>query len=111
MSELDRLRREQSDAVMPLLGGLLDQWEGMSNDSKSALRWENPTFCEYLDKVNAAMEGGSPADPVQSSTCLRYVNGDAEMVCKCVNGKYPEVVDMERCPPTCKAVAADGNKT
>lgn len=57
MSETDRLRREQSEAVMPLIGPLLDQWEGMSNDAKSSLRWENPTLCGYLDKIDAAMEG------------------------------------------------------
>lgn len=56
--DLAQLRIEQADAVMPLIGGLLDQWEGMSNDAKSSLRWENPTLCEYLDKIDAAMEGG-----------------------------------------------------
>lgn len=57
MNEIQRLRRAQNKAVMPLIGPLLDQWEGMSNDAKSALRWENPTLCEYLDKIDAAMEG------------------------------------------------------
>ena len=57
MGEIERLRREQAKAVMTLIGGLLDQWEGLSNDTKSTLRWENPTLCEYLDKIDAAMSG------------------------------------------------------
>lgn len=57
MSEIERLRREQAKAVMPLIGGLLDQWEGMSNDAKGSLREESPVLCEYLDRIDAAMEG------------------------------------------------------
>jgi hypothetical protein len=60
MSEIEKLRRQQAKSVMPLIGGLLDQWEGMSNDTKSSLRWDYPTFCEYLDKINLAMEGDLP---------------------------------------------------
>lgn len=51
------LRITQAKAVMPLIGPLLDAWDGMSNDVKSTLRLDDPELCEYLDKINAAMEG------------------------------------------------------
>lgn len=52
---LKKARAIQAQKVMPLIGPLLDQWEGMNNDTKSSLRWENPTLCEYLDKIEQAM--------------------------------------------------------
>lgn len=57
MSEIECLRREQAKAVMPLIGPLLDQWEGLSNDAKDTLRSESSVLCEYLDKIDASMEG------------------------------------------------------
>lgn len=57
MSEIECLRREQAKAVMPLIGPLLDQWECLSNDAKDTLRSESSVLCEYLDKIDAAMEG------------------------------------------------------
>lgn len=64
MNSLHAIRREHRNArivqtkkVMPLIGGLLDAWEGMSNDEKGALREDNPSLCEHLDRIDAAVEG------------------------------------------------------
>jgi len=54
--EVKGLRIAQSKAVMPLIGPLLDAWDGVPNDSKGAMREDAPVLCEYLDKINAAME-------------------------------------------------------
>lgn len=54
--KLAALRKAQSDSVMPLIGPLLDAWDGMMNDAKDSLREESPTLCECLDKITAAME-------------------------------------------------------
>lgn len=63
MSSLHAIRRERGNArlvqakkVMPLIGGLLDAWEGMSNDEKGSLREDHPSLCEHLDRIDAAME-------------------------------------------------------
>lgn len=68
MSSLHAVRRErkglrvvQSKAVMPLIGPLLDAWESVPNDSKGAMREGEPVLCEYLDRINAAMEGAPAA--------------------------------------------------
>lgn len=52
---LEKARAVQAKQVMPLIGPLLDQWEGLPNDAKSSLRWDYPTFCDYLDKIEEAM--------------------------------------------------------
>lgn len=55
-SERKGLRIAQSKAVMPLIGPLLDAWEGVPNDSKGAMREGEPALCDHLDKINSAME-------------------------------------------------------
>jgi hypothetical protein len=69
MSTLHAIRRErrglrivQAKAVMPLIGGLLDAWEGMANDERSDLREFNPSLCDHLDRINAAMEDALKAE-------------------------------------------------
>jgi hypothetical protein len=57
---LAKLRSQQADRVMPLIGPLLDQWEGLPNDTKGAWREDSPAICEYLDKIDSAMEGRRP---------------------------------------------------
>lgn len=61
-SERRGLRIVQAKAVMPLIGPLLDAWEGVSNDVKSSLREDEPRLCKFLDEINAAMEGGLKPD-------------------------------------------------
>lgn len=55
--ERQGLRIVQARAVMPLIGPLLDAWEGIPNDAKDAMREDEPVLCEYLDRIAAAMEG------------------------------------------------------
>lgn len=51
--EVDRLRREQSEAVMPLIGPLLDAWDGLPNDEKNP----DSTLFRTIEKIARAMEG------------------------------------------------------
>lgn len=54
-SELVVLRREQSERVMPMIGGLLDAWDQLSNDMKHDD--ELTSVREYIERIDAAMEG------------------------------------------------------
>mgnify|MGYP001603130379 CR=1 FL=1 len=59
-SERQGLRIVQSKAVMPLIGPMLDAWDGMPNDLKAEIREAEPALCDYLDQINAAMEASTP---------------------------------------------------
>lgn len=52
--EVTKLREEQEKAVMPLIGPLLDAWEGLPGDLRCDTR-EFP-LGEVLDKIQSAME-------------------------------------------------------
>jgi hypothetical protein len=54
-AEHRRLRKAQADAVMPKIGGLLDAWEGLSNDLKAQIE-EESALGEYLDEIDTLME-------------------------------------------------------
>lgn len=56
-SERKGLRIAQSKAVMPLIGPLLDAWEGLPNDAKEVLRESESVLCAHLDKISTAMDG------------------------------------------------------
>ena len=51
-AELERLRAAQAHDVMPLIGPLLDAWEGCSQDVRS----EHPELDKQLRRINRAME-------------------------------------------------------
>jgi hypothetical protein len=53
--EVATLRAEQAARVMPLIGPLLDAWDNTDNDTKSTMRSEYPALCDYLGKLEAAM--------------------------------------------------------
>jgi hypothetical protein len=56
--ERESLRAAQGEAVMPLIGPLLDAWESCSE----TMRGEQPEVDKYLRKINRAMEDAtSPA--------------------------------------------------
>ena len=60
--ERESLRAAQGEAVMPLIGPLLDAWESCSE----TMRGEQPEVDKYLRKINRAMEDATPpAAPVQ----------------------------------------------
>ena len=48
-------RRRQAKTVMPLIGVLLDYWDGLPNDVKSDPELEN--IAEVIGKINDGMEG------------------------------------------------------
>jgi hypothetical protein len=54
--ERECLRKAQEDAVMPLIGPLLDAWESCSE----TMRGEQPEVDKYLRKINRAMEDATP---------------------------------------------------
>jgi hypothetical protein len=53
-SEITRLRKAQAKAVMPMIGPLLDAWEGLPNDFKDSEELE--ALNEHLSAINSAME-------------------------------------------------------
>ncbi len=55
--EIDELRKAQVVAVMPLIGILLDSWDGLPNDLKSDPGMED--FPKIMTRINGAMEGES----------------------------------------------------
>jgi hypothetical protein len=54
--ERTALRETQSKAVMPLIGPLLDAWDGLANDML-ALE-ELAPVAELMAQIDSAMEGG-----------------------------------------------------
>lgn len=48
---VDRLRREQAQRVMPLIGPLLDAWDALTRDERD----EVPNLAAYIRKIRAAM--------------------------------------------------------
>jgi hypothetical protein len=54
--ERESLRAAQGEAVMPLIGPLLDAWESCSE----TMRGEQPEVDKYLRKINRAMEDATP---------------------------------------------------
>jgi hypothetical protein len=59
--ERELLRTAQSEAVMPLIGPLLDAWEGGSDFLN-----EYPALDKQLRRIHRAMEHSQPAAPVQT---------------------------------------------
>lgn len=59
--ERGRLRAAQAAAVMPMIGSLLDAWEGADRE----VMGEEPELSKWLTKINSAMEsaGDEPAAP------------------------------------------------
>ena len=57
MNERQLLIEEQVKKVMPLIGGLLDAFDGMPNDVRSYLEDEAPHLIDYLLKIDRGMEG------------------------------------------------------
>lgn len=55
-TEIDRLRKRQSKAVMDLIGPLLDAWDGVPNDTKGVMEEEALDLCHYLRRISRAME-------------------------------------------------------
>lgn len=58
---LAALRREQAERVMPVVGAILDCWDGTPNDEKDSFRKQFAHMHELLQKLNAAVEGAMRA--------------------------------------------------
>ncbi|MBK5958065.1 hypothetical protein CCR97_08020 [Rhodoplanes elegans] len=56
-AERAALRAEQAARVMPLIGPLLDAWDGLPNDIRSLVRDEHPELGTHLNQIAAAVEG------------------------------------------------------
>jgi hypothetical protein len=50
-------RRSQAEAVMPLIGPLLDAWDGLSNDARDYAEEDSPELARIIGEINRAMEG------------------------------------------------------
>ena len=72
-AERDQLRCAQADAVMPLIGPLLDAWENADREVMS----QEPELSKQLKNINSAMEDAQPAMPASvqadSSEHLRVI--------------------------------------
>jgi len=53
---LQKLRQQQAARVMPIVGSLLDAWDGTSNDEKGTMEQDFPHLCELLRALNTAVE-------------------------------------------------------
>lgn len=56
MKEIDKLRAKQTRRVMPLIGPLLDAWEGTHNDLKGEIEELEPALFEQLQNLAKAVE-------------------------------------------------------
>lgn len=54
-NEIERLRREQADRVMPVVGPLLDCLEGIDNDTRGALEELAPELFTHLANLQRAI--------------------------------------------------------
>ena len=52
-SEIERLRKAQSDAVMNLIGEMLDAWEALPTDVRCSDEMEE--LNEHISRINNAM--------------------------------------------------------
>ena len=73
-AERDQLRCAQADAVMPLIGPLLDAWENADREVMS----QEPELSKQLKNINSAMEDAQPAtgEPVWCVATGERVNGE-----------------------------------
>jgi hypothetical protein len=60
--ERARLRAEQAAAVMPLIGPMLDAFDGMPGDFRSDLTEEAPGLYRHIKAISAAMTADSTED-------------------------------------------------
>ena len=54
MKERDKIRKEQSNRVMPMIGKLLDVWDDLPNDVKSDPELNH--LAKQINKIDFAME-------------------------------------------------------
>lgn len=75
-SEAERLRAAQAAAVMPMIGPLLDAWEGIYGDVKGAIKIEAPGLARHLGAINRAMEeAGDPCRMCNGQGMVGYPTG------------------------------------
>ena len=73
-AERDQLRCTQANAVMPLIGPLLDAWENADREVIS----HEPELSRQLKAINNAMEGAQPATPEPVYQIRKAFTQDAE---------------------------------
>lgn len=54
---LAKLRREQAERVMPVVGAILDCWDGTPNDEKASFKEQFEHLHELLGRLEQAVEG------------------------------------------------------
>ncbi len=62
LSEVDRLRARQAKRVMRQVGPLLDELDGIPNDTTGELKSLAPELFRRLEKLRRAVEGPGGAD-------------------------------------------------
>lgn len=54
---LYQIIKQQQKNVMREIGGLLDAWDGASNDAKGYLEEDAPNFVAAIERIRKAVEG------------------------------------------------------
>jgi hypothetical protein len=113
--ELARLRDAQSEAVMPMIGPLLDAWENADLD-------EEPELAKWLASINRAMEsagdeapsppaeqqGSSERKPLVTLLDVTLTRKDAERMVACVSG-FVSPEDQEPDDEVLRLLIGDGH--
>jgi len=56
MEEIEQLRQEQADRVMPLIGPLLDALDGLPNDTRGSMESDAPALFDCLEAIQKDVE-------------------------------------------------------
>ena len=103
-AERDQLRCAQADAVMPLIGPLLDAWENADREVIS----QEPELSRQLKAINNAMEGAQPATPEPVEAQCRFRRGKKDEVSDDVHLRAARLGFRPRSDAPCwKDVSAD----
>lgn len=57
-ADLAKLRAQQTKRVMKRVPRLLDHWDDMANDERSAVRKASPVLVSEIEKLRRAVDGG-----------------------------------------------------
>ena len=66
-SEVEVLRAQQTLDVMPMIGPLLDSWDGVPNDTKGVIGEDAPDLVKALGEISRAMDGNVRSEALSTT--------------------------------------------